>query len=86
VTSPEKGVKAWSGAEFHTHPGFVVSEKDHVALRPLNDKRYNQDLEALCEQVNAAAPCLPDRRRLQVSLQTNAGVRPILDVQARRVA
>ena len=57
-----------------------------VALRPFNDKRYNQDLEALCERVNAAAPHLPDGRRLQVSMQTNAQVRPILDVQKRRVA
>ncbi|GHO70736.1 hypothetical protein KSC_096280 [Ktedonobacter sp. SOSP1-52] len=39
-----------------------------VVLRPFNDKRYNQDLEALCEQVNAAAPHLPDGRRLQVSI------------------
>jgi hypothetical protein len=57
-----------------------------VALRPFNDKRYNQDLEALCERVNAVAPRLPDGRHLHVSVQTNAPVRPILDMQKRRVA
>jgi hypothetical protein len=57
-----------------------------VVLRPFNDKRYNQDLEALCERVNAAAPHIPDGRRLHVSVQTKALMRPILDVQKRRVA
>ena len=57
-----------------------------VALRPFNDKRYNQDLETLCERVNAAAPHLPDGRRLHISVQTNAVERPILDAQKRRVA
>jgi hypothetical protein len=50
------------------------------------DKRYNQDLEALCERINAVAPCLPDGRHLHFSVQVNEVGRPILDVQKRRVA
>jgi hypothetical protein len=75
-------------APFFFLPGVVTQGRDtvEVALRPFNDKRYNQDLEALCERVNVAAPRLPDGRRLHVSMQTNAVVRPILDVQKRRVA
>jgi hypothetical protein len=61
-------------------------ETAEVVLRPFNDKRYNQDLEALCERVNTTAPRLPDGRRLCLSVQTCAGARPILDVQTRRVA
>jgi hypothetical protein len=69
-------------------PGVVKREQDtvEVFLRPFNDKRYNQDLEALCERVNAAAPRLPDGRRLHFSAQVNEVVRPILDAQKRRVA
>ena len=72
---------------FHL-PGVVTQGRNtvEVALRPFNDKRYNQDLEALCERVNAVAQRLPDGRRLHVSVQTNALVRPILDMQKRRVA
>jgi hypothetical protein len=72
---------------FHL-PGVVTPGRNtvEVALRPFNDKRYNQDLEALCERVNAVAPRLPDGRRLHVSVQTNALVRPIVDMQKRRVA
>jgi hypothetical protein len=75
-------------APFFHLPGLVKREQDtvEVVLRPFNDKQYNQDLEALCERVNAAAPRLPDGRRLHVFVQTNALVRPILDVQKRRVA
>jgi hypothetical protein len=75
-------------APFFHLPGMVTQGQDtvEVALRPFNDKRYNQDLEALCERVNAAAPHLPDGRRLHISVQTNAMARPILDVQKRRVA
>ncbi len=74
-------------APFFHLPGLVTQGQDtvEVALRPFNDKRYNQDLEALCERVNAAAPHLPDGRRLRISVQINAVVRPILDVQKRRV-
>ena len=75
-------------APFFHLPGMVTQDQNtvEVALRPFNDKRYNQDLEALCAQVNAAAPHLPDGRRLHISVQTNAVVRPILDGQKRRVA
>lgn len=67
---------------------MITQGKDavKVALQPFKDKRYNQDMEVLCERVNAAAPRLPDGRRLQISVQTNATVRPILDVQKPRVA
>ena len=62
-------------APFFHLPGVVTQGQDivEVVLRPFNDKRYNQDLEALCERVNAAAPHLPDGRRLHFSVQTNAG-------------
>jgi hypothetical protein len=75
-------------APFFHLPGMVTQGQDtvEVILRPFNDKRYNQDLEALCERVNTAAPRLPDGRRLLVSVQTHAMVRPILDLQRRRVA
>jgi hypothetical protein len=75
-------------APFFHLPGVVKQEQGavEVLLRPFNDKQYNKDLEALCERVNALAPRLPDGRRLHVSVQTNALVRPILDVQKRRVA
>jgi hypothetical protein len=72
-------------APFFHLPGVVTQGQDavEVALRAFNDKRYNQDLEALCERVNASAPRLPDGRHLHVSVQTNAMLRPILDVQKR---
>ena len=75
-------------APFLHLPGVVTQDQDtvEVALRPFNDERYNQDLEALCERVNATAPHLPDGRRLHISVQTNAVARPILNVQKRRVA
>lgn len=75
-------------APFFHLPGLVKQAQDsvEVLLRPFNDKLYNQDLEALCERVNAAAPRLPDGRRLHFSVQVNEVVRPILDMQKRRVA
>jgi hypothetical protein len=75
-------------APFFHLPGVVTQGQNavEVSLRPFNDKRYNQDLEALCERVNAAAPRLPDERRLHFSVQISEVVRPILDVQKRRVA
>lgn len=75
-------------APFFHLPGLVTHGQDtvEVSLRPFNDKRYNQDLEALCERVNAAMPRLPDGRRLQLSVRMNTVARPILDVQKRQVA
>jgi len=75
-------------APFFHLPGVITQAQDvvEVSLRPFNDKRYNQDLEALCERVNAVAPRLPDGRHLHFSVQINEEVRPILDVQTRRVA
>jgi hypothetical protein len=62
-------------APFFHLPGLVKQAQDtvEVLLRPFNDKRYNQDLEVLCEQVNALTPRLPDGRRLHFSIQVNAG-------------
>ena len=75
-------------APFFHLPGLVRQSQDtvEVSLRPFNDRQYNRDLAALCERVNAAAPRLPDGRHLHVSVQINEVVRPILDVQKRRVA
>lgn len=75
-------------APFFHLTGMVTQGQNTVgvALRPFNDKRYNQDLEALCERVNAAAPHLPDGRRLHFSIQVKEMGRPILDVQKRRAA
>jgi len=75
-------------APFFHLPGVVKQTQNtvEVLLRPFNDRRYNQDLEALCQRVNAVAPRLPDGRRLHVSVQVNEVARPILDVQTRRVA
>lgn len=69
-------------APFFHLPGLVKQEQDTVtvSLRPFNDRQYNQDLTALCERVNTAAPRLPDGRRLHVSVQINEVVRPILDM------
>ncbi|GCF10382.1 hypothetical protein [Dictyobacter arantiisoli] len=43
-------------APFFHLPGLVTQGQGavEVSLRPFNDKRYNQDLETLCERVNAA--------------------------------
>jgi hypothetical protein len=57
-----------------------------IELRPFNDRQYNRDLAALCERVNATAPRLPDGRRLLFGVNDVVLVRPILDVQKRRVA
>lgn len=75
-------------APFFHLPGLIKQGQDtvEVLLRPFNDKRYNQDLETLCELVNAVAPRLPDGCQLHFSVQVNEVVRPILDTQKRRVA
>ncbi|MBO0791657.1 MAG: hypothetical protein J2P36_12010 [Ktedonobacteraceae bacterium] len=75
-------------APFFHLPGMVTQGQNmvEVVLRPFNDKWYNQDLEALCERVNAATPHLPDGRRLHFSIQVKEVGRPIPDVQKRRVA
>lgn len=75
-------------APFFHLPGLVKQAQNtvEVLLRPFNDRLYNQDLEALCERVNTASPQLPDGRRLHFSVQVNEAVRPILDIQKRRVA
>src|SRR5262249_44603124 len=50
--------------------GRVTQGKEAVwvELRPFNDRQFNRDLQAMCERVAAARPCLPDRRRLVFTL------------------
>lgn len=52
-------------APFFHLPGRVVWGTDQVIveLRPFNDRRLTRDLVELCQQVEAAPPQLPDRRR-----------------------
>ncbi|MEO6892757.1 MAG: hypothetical protein ABI324_27560 [Ktedonobacteraceae bacterium] len=73
-------------APFFHLPGLIRQGQDtvEVSLRPFNDRQYNRDLATLCERVNAAAPRLPDGRLLSFTVQDM--VRPILDMQKRRVA
>src|SRR5260221_12716317 len=58
-------------APFFRLPGLVVwsTETGEVELRPFNDRRLNQDLEAICGQVNAEDPRLPDGRRLRFNMR-----------------
>jgi hypothetical protein len=55
-------------APFFHLPGRIVWGTDcvEVELHPFNDRRLNEDLAAVCAQVNAAQPRLPDGRPLQV--------------------
>ena len=54
-------------APFFRLPGIVIDEADKclVYLRSFNDNQLNRDLDAMCDRVNAAQPCLPDGRYLQ---------------------
>jgi hypothetical protein len=58
-------------APFFRLPGWVVwgTETVEVELRPFNDRRLNRDLEAICTQVNAQEPRLPDGRRLRFKMR-----------------
>ena len=73
-------------APFFHLPGLVVPGPTTVCveLRPFNDRQYNRDLVRLCERVNAAAPQLPDGRRLL--FQVRDGPCPVLHMQKRQVA
>lgn len=57
-------------APFFQLPGRVVwgAGRVEVELHTFNDRRLNGDLAAVCAQVNAAQPRLPDGRQLQVRL------------------
>ena len=61
-------------------PGQVVVEPNcvRVSLRPFNDRQLNRDLRAVCAQVTAKAPRLPDGRQLILTVWS--APRPILDV------
>jgi hypothetical protein len=71
----------WKRLEpFFKLPGQVVWEPERVqvTLRPFNDCQLNRDLMDVCERVAAAAPHLPDGRRLLVTI--GAAHRLTLDV------
>jgi hypothetical protein len=55
-------------APFFHLSGLIVQGPTtvRVELCPFNDRQYNRDLVRLCGRVNAAAPQLPDERRLLV--------------------
>ena len=57
-------------APFFQLPGTIVWSDDivQVTLRPFNDRQLNRDLRALCMRVAAAAPRLPDGRRLLLTI------------------
>jgi hypothetical protein len=71
---------------FFRLPGRIVWAADTVAveLRPFNDQQLTRDLRLVCERVRAAAPHLPDGRRLIISIAEAA--RPLLDEQKQAVA
>jgi hypothetical protein len=73
-------------APFFHLPGLVVQGPTTVCveLRPFHDRQYNRDLVTLCERVNAAAPQLPDGRRL--IFQVRDIPCPVLHVQKRQMA
>jgi hypothetical protein len=73
-------------APFFHLSGLVVQGPTTVCveLRPFHDRQYNRDLVMLCERVNAAAPQLPDGRRL--IFQVRDIPCPVLHVQKRQVA
>src|SRR6266542_5409290 len=57
----------WKRLEpFFKLSGQIVWERDvvRVTFRPFNDRQLNRDLAIVCERVGAAAPHLPDGRRL----------------------
>lgn len=71
----------WKRLEpFFKLPGQVVWEEEcvRVTLRPFNDRQLNRDLTAMCLEVEAKAPRLPDGR--QLILKIGAASRLILDV------
>jgi hypothetical protein len=64
---PSYAHATWKRLEpFFKLPGQIVGDRDavRVTLRPFNDRQLNRDLAVLCERVEAAAPQLPDGRRL----------------------
>jgi hypothetical protein len=72
---------AWQRLEpFFKLPGQISWERDvvRVRLRPFNDRQLNHDLDALCAQVAAKSPHLPDGRRLLLTI--GAAQRLSLDV------
>ena len=78
---PSYAHATWSRLNpFFKLPGQVVVERDcvRVSLRPFNDRQLNRDLRAVCAQVAAKAPRLPDGRQLILTVWS--APRPILDI------
>jgi len=78
---PDFAHATWKRLEpFFQLPGTIVWSDDtvQVTLRPFNDRQLNRDLHALCMRVAAAAPRLPDGRRLLLTI--GAAHRLSLDV------
>lgn len=73
-------------APFFRLPGRIVWAQDavYVDLQPFNDRSLTRDLAVLCERVRAAAPHLPDGRRLVFSVAT--ATRPLLDAHRAAAA
>jgi hypothetical protein len=68
---PDFAQATWKRLEpFFQLPGTIVWSDDtvQVTLRPFNDRQLNRDLHALCMRVAAAAPRLPDGRRLLLTI------------------
>jgi len=63
-------------APFFRLPGWVAwgTQTVEAELRPFNDRQLHRDLEAICAQVNAQEPCLPDGRRLRFKISAQ-GIR-----------
>jgi hypothetical protein len=84
---PSYAHATWKRLEpFFKLPGQVVWEADcvRVTLCPFNDRQLNRDLAVLCARVVAAAPQLPDGRRLLFTI--GAMHRLTLDVSPQQVA
>jgi hypothetical protein len=73
-------------APFFQLPGRVFWGTDtlQVELRPFNHRQLTRDLVAMCAQVNAARPRLPDGRQLHLCLSDGIGLTP--DAHRRHVA
>ena len=63
---------------FFQLPGTIThhAQMVQVELHPFNDRALNRDLAVLCEQVNQAAPHLPDGRRLSFTMRPACCILP----------
>jgi hypothetical protein len=63
---------------FFQLPGTIAhhAQMVQVELHPFNDRALNRDLAVLCEQLNQAAPHLPDGRRLSFTMRPACCILP----------